>query len=255
MTDKQLRERRADGRLRRWHARMGIIAAAFLLFLLVSGILLNHTASLKLDSTAVRNALLMKWYGLETIIPEAGFQVGDGYLVVGADKWMLIDRVIAEKQPMPVGAIELNGVTYVATRSVLYLYQPSGLMIDKVDQASLPAVPVERLGKLGREVVIGTPRGEYRSDDGLNWRPSAEADAKWSRLVGLPQEVRQALAGEFAASVPLERVLLDLHSGRLFGRYGPLVIDLAAVCLAGLVLTGVWFYTRTRWRRRELSDK
>ena len=41
-----------------------------------------------------------------------------------------------------------------------------------------------------------------------------------------------------------ERVLLDLHSGRIFGRAGPLVMDAAAVLFIALALTGFWMWLR-----------
>ncbi|MDP3677938.1 MAG: hypothetical protein Q8R23_02450, partial [Methylotenera sp.] len=49
----------------------------------------------------------------------------------------------------------------------------------------------------------------------------------------------------FSPSLPLERIVLDLHSGRIFGRYGPLLMDVAALVLIVLSFSGVWIYLRT----------
>ena len=58
------------------------------------------------------------------------------------------------------------------------------------------------------------------------------------------------------ASLPIKKtfsrhydylVLLDLHSGRLFGAQGELVMDLAAICLLILAASGIWlFFLRQR---------
>jgi uncharacterized iron-regulated membrane protein len=64
-----------------------------------------------------------------------------------------------------------------------------------------------------------------------------------------PADVGARVAVHFAPSLPLERVLLDVHSGRIFGRYGPLAMDLAALALAVLALSGIWIYLRTLRRR------
>ena len=54
-----------------------------------------------------------------------------------------------------------------------------------------------------------------------------------------------AAIGDAYSGSPLsyERVLLDLHSGRIFGRVGVLVVDAAAVALLLLALSGfyMWF--------------
>ncbi len=38
----------------------------------------------------------------------------------------------------------------------------------------------------------------------------------------------------------LERVLLDVHSGRILGAWGVYLVDAAAVLFLGLVLSGLW---------------
>jgi hypothetical protein len=53
-----------------------------------------------------------------------------------------------------------------------------------------------------------------------------------------------------AASVPAslnwQRLLQDLHAGRVFGWAGQLVMDLAALLLVILALTGVIIWSRSR---------
>ena len=66
-----------------------------------------------------------------------------------------------------------------------------------------------------------------------------------------PRGLETALAAELSAdyrghSLSWERVLLDLHSGRLFGRYGTWVMDIAAGLLLVLVMTGIWLWTQRR---------
>jgi hypothetical protein len=51
--------------------------------------------------------------------------------------------------------------------------------------------------------------------------------------------------------ISVQRLLLDLHSGRFAGRYGPLAVDLLAVFLAVLSLSGAWLFLKPRHRCRE----
>ena len=46
-----------------------------------------------------------------------------------------------------------------------------------------------------------------------------------------------------------EQLLLDLHSGRFAGRYGPLAVDLLALLLVTLSLTGAWLFLVPRMHR------
>ena len=46
--------------------------------------------------------------------------------------------------------------------------------------------------------------------------------------------------------LPIERLLLDLHSGRFFGRFGPWVMDAAAVLIVLLGVSGTWIWLRRR---------
>ncbi len=59
---------------------------------------------------------------------------------------------------------------------------------------------------------------------------------------------RQGTTEIFAAeqSVPLRWVILDLHTGEFFGKYGPLLYDLLAVMMLVLGTTGIYMYFKIR---------
>jgi len=59
--------------------------------------------------------------------------------------------------------------------------------------------------------------------------------------------LKKLLRNHFRGEVlPVERVLLDLHSGRFFGKIGPWLFDIAAALLILLSLTGSWIWLRRR---------
>jgi uncharacterized iron-regulated membrane protein len=58
--------------------------------------------------------------------------------------------------------------------------------------------------------------------------------------IALPTEELDALLTAFqGAGVPLYRVLLDLHSGRLFGWGGRTLMDLSALAILLLISSGI----------------
>lgn len=234
--------------LRHWHARIGVLAALFFLLLAITGIALNHTQQLRLAERQVGAVWLMHWYGLRPAIPESGYALGRGYFVSDGARWLLDGKLLPEGTGEVVGAVESGGLHWIATPVALYLYQADGRLLDQLDGAALPLDRLSRIGVAGGMLVIEGVTGAYASADGLEWQPF-HGDARWAVPQPLPDTLRSGLQRSFAPHLPLERVLLDLHSGRIFGRYGPLVMDLAALILVSLALSGTWIYLRSIRRR------
>lgn len=235
--------------VRHWHARAGVLAGIFFLFLATTGLALNHTQALGLAKREISLSWLMRWYGLRGAEPSQAFLFEHGYLAVAPGHWVMDGRDLPEPVGEPVGVVEVEGVRYLATAAELRLYQPDGSLVDKLAGAALPAVPIRRIGSQDGDVVIETPSGAYASRDGLSWRPIAAQTVAWGREQRLPASAREEVAARFAPHMPLERLLLDLHSGRIFGRFGPFFMDGAALVLLVLSLSGIWIYWRSLRKR------
>ena len=50
----------------KWHRRIGVVLSVFLLWMLASGILINHANDLQLDKQQLNNEFWLKWYGLSS---------------------------------------------------------------------------------------------------------------------------------------------------------------------------------------------
>lgn len=235
--------------VRHWHARAGVLAALFFLFLAATGVALNHTDALQLASKQVGAGWLMHWYGVKSEAPAQGYLFEQGYFVGNREHWVMDGRDLPPSPEPVLGAAEVAGMRYLATASMIHIYLPDGSLVDRLTGSALPAAPVSRLGQKDGTLLVQTPQGIFVSEDGLDWRPDAAEGVTWSQPQPLPADVGARVAAHFAPSLPLERVLLDVHSGRIFGRYGPLAMDLAALALAALALSGIWIYLRTIRRK------
>lgn len=238
--------------LRRWHGRIGIAAAVFFLFLATSGIVLNHTARLQLDSRRIHLPWLTRWYGLKVENPTQGFAEKDALLVGANGAWLLNNKVIAENVPRPVGMAESNGILYIPTQDRLYLYTTDGMLVEKISGSSLPAFPVLAIGTAHSLLLLQTASGVYASNDSLNWRAAAPKDARWSRATSIPPAEQSRIASQLTPGISAETLLLDIHSGRILGTYGPVVVDFIALVLIGLGISGVIVFFRSHRRHGDI---
>jgi len=114
---------------------------------------------------------------------------------------------------------------------------------------------LSRIGRDGRgRIVVLGAHGPYVAEpELLGWRDAPrDLAVRWAACArAAPAELEAAARAAYAATMlPWERVLLDLHSGRIFGRFGPWVMDLAALLLVFLAATGPWLWWRQRRKRR-----
>jgi hypothetical protein len=242
--------------VRHWHARIGVLAAIFFLFLAVTGVALNHTEQFTLAKIKISNPSLIHWYGLKTEVPEIGFITAhgtvvnvDGLSVLGAHRLPIADAQL-------IGVRDWQGMLVLASRKALYLINPEGQLVDTLTNEALPNQMIKNIGVYGQNLVINTSAGAYLTEDAIGWQPITEiADIEnsvdWSSPVSLDKTYQQKLSEHFQPSLPLERVLLDVHSGRILGQYGPFIMDLVAILLMVLSISGVWIYIRSVRRNKK----
>jgi uncharacterized iron-regulated membrane protein len=236
-------------KIRHWHARLGALAALFFILMVVTGLALNHTPALKLNQHIVSAPWLMAWMGLHAELPNQGYPVGDQYLVTTSEKTLLGNKHLVNVRSLVLGAVAWNGMVAVVDHNTLYLYDIQGNLVDHVSAENLPQQQLLGLGVTGDTVVLKTTKGNFKTADALHWKPITDAEAtvknlSWAMPSALPSSMNAVLNANFAPSVNLERVILDLHSGRLFGHYGPWFMDAVAIILLGLAISGVWMYLR-----------
>jgi uncharacterized iron-regulated membrane protein len=242
----------ANPRLRRQinlaHRHLGLVAALIVALLALTGLLLNHAEDLDFLEHPVRSELLLDWYGLSPDGELASFPAGR-YWAVGLERGIYVDaRYVAASEAPLIGAAALDDFLVLATHDSLLLVTADGEanLIDRLQSESLPG----ELRRIGRgadgQLWVEAADGVHRADrDLLSWGGVAPSEpVRWSAAAELPPEQRRAVLESFRGEgLPLARVIADLHSGRILGSSGHLLMDGAALVL--LLLTGSGFYN---WR-------
>jgi len=240
-------------RLMVWHRRLGLAAAVIVLLLAITGLLLNHAHRLGLDQAQVTASWLLKWYGFPTSNKALSYRAGDRWLSWTGARLYLDDKPVVETTVAPVGAVATaDGMLAVAFPGMLVVLASDGAVVERIGLESLPGT-VERLAVgAGGLVAVTTARGHFLADADLTtWRP-ASARANWSIPQEAPAALRERLlTAERGPGLLAERVLQDLHSGRIFGPWGPWLMDAAAIAFVIMALTGIFYW----WRRRARTQK
>lgn len=233
-----------------WHRRLGLAAAPFVLLLVGTGVLLNHTDRLGLDRRVAGGEWLLSWYGIDSAAPVEGFAVGASWVSHAGDRIWLDSAPVAESAAPLAGAVWSDPLVAAATSEAVYLFAPDGALVEKAVPVGVPAPLTGLAGAEGGALVLRAAGGAWAGDlDLAEWRPPAGSAAPpvWAQPRPLPPEVAAGIAqARRGAGLPWERVLLDLHSGRLFGALGPLIMDLAAVALLLLAASGLYNWFRAR---------
>lgn len=233
-----------------WHRRLGAVVAALVFLLAVTGILINHSQQMGWHRQPVFSTVLAWLYGIPLVPVERGFPVADHWITQVGDRLHLDRQAVQTCSEPLLGAVRLNDMLAVLCGSRLLLLDGQGGLIEQL--ANVPA-QARALAALDDRLLLETVSGTFAySDDSGEW-----SVAETSVNAVQPQPLPPALQQHFAHHNPVpglswERVLLDLHSGRLFGNAGVLVVDLVGVATALLAFSGLltWVGRKRRHRKR-----
>ena len=199
------------------HRYGGVSAALFVIYMCVTGILLNHTDALKLSAYNVRAGWLLEHYGI-TVPDIKSYSVDDRYLsVVGTTLYLGTE---------PLGTL---------TNSEISVYRDDGLL------AALAGEELHYYSSAGQLVEV------------LRSGATVSANALPLPATELPADLRATLLTIHRGNtITLERLVLDLHAGRIAGPAGVWLADAIAVLFIALALTGLWMWNKSRRRRAGL---
>lgn len=231
--------------LREWHRRLGIFAAFFLIFLSLSGVALNHTTLLSLSHQSISTPWLLNHYGIKPATDIRFYQQKD-WLVTDQLVW-LKDKLVFESDETVVSLAKFQSYTLLATRSQLVIFTETGDIVEQLDSSSELPVPISAISITSDNILLNTADGYYQSDsDLLDWqRIQTFIEPSWITNEPSTQAELAVAQRQFQSQfLNWERVILDAHSGRLFGDVGVWFMDMVAFFLILLSLSGIYIWLR-----------
>ena len=228
------------------HRYIGLASAIVLIMLSVTGIALNHTEELALDSTMIQSPAVLDWYGIKTPDNINSFATKNHWLSQINHQLYFDGSPLLKTQSILIGAIETDEFIVAALKNSLILLSLEGEIVEQN--------PFEALQRIGlnkyQSINIQSNNIITHSDDGLlSWKAQNNKNIIWSTPSQLAESQTKIIKNKFRSTIlPLERILLDIHSGRFFGAIGVLIVDLCGIFLILLALSGsaIWIKHKLR---------
>lgn len=234
--------------LREWHRKLGIFAAFFLIFLSLTGIALNHTDSLNLAHQPIKNSWMLNHYGIQAPTDIRFYPITNDVALFVTDHLVWFqDKVLLESDETIIALGQFKGFIIVVTSNQLYLYNLSGELIDRLDDTSGIPASITAMAINDKQLYLKTNNGIYQSDQDLfDWQLAPASQVlTWVKAKQAPASAVVNITREFKSQfLTLERLIVDAHSGRVFGMIGIIFMDLVGFLLILLSLSGIYIWIR-----------
>lgn len=233
---------------RRTHRIIGVSSLAFLILITLSGLLLNHADSLGLSRYAA-GPILLRIYGIEAPPVDSAFETGTVVFATSSGMLFANGEELVSNVADLSGAIQFDGGLVVATSNEFLLTTNDARLVERF--APEPSAHITKLGTDGRRVLALLQDEVFEFDSvQMSLSPAMQNDGDditWSEptILSKEQAERIGTAG-LAQTMNWERVLIDLHSGRILPTVGRYIADIAALCLLYLCISGLVLWTRRR---------
>ncbi len=229
------------------HRVVGIISAAFVLLLAVTGMLLNHTDALSLDQRYVQSRVMQWWYGMAAPDVLQSYPVGDAWVTQLEDGLYYNSRPLGRHAAPLQGAIDVGDEIAVALADRILLLDRQGNTVEEL-RAQPGQPPLRAIGESGGRVVVQREGQRQIADPALlTWSPLTQQKVRWATPAAPPAALRLAVRQDFQDKMlNAERVVRDLHNGRILGPWGALLMDAMALAFIAMALSGAWMW----WQRR-----
>ncbi len=231
---------------------LGTIATSIMLLMAITGLLLNHSADLKLDKKYLTWSWLLDHYGISTKRPDVVYLL-DRKVVSQFGKQIFIGATpIIRSEQKIIGGVTLNDITVVATRNALLLFDVDGRFIERIDSyaGGLP-FDIQNIGLFHGQPVVQTRDGLWRGDFILeNWENLSLQGVTWSKQQRMPESIRIRINSHFYdQGITYEEFLHDVHNGFILQRYGTWLVNIWWLLILGFSAIYSWRFLSLLNRR------
>ncbi len=236
--------------LRTWHRRLGVFVFLMVVWLALTGILINHSDELGFNKHLLKNDWLKAMYGLNPV-PEkhSAYSNGQHYFHCYDNQFYVDAHPYAECSGALQHFLKAQDYVVLANEREIFLLDTTSRFLElvRLDDFVLPLDTVYMLEANHMVLVAHNQQAYLMNLDSLSVERFFPVFDVSGIEAAVKTELPQALHAELVfPGINMERVLLDLHSGRLFGKAGVWVVDFFALLFVVLSLGGlcIFFYPK-----------
>jgi hypothetical protein len=232
-----------------WHRYIGISTAIFVIVLTFTGLLLNHTDELELDAAYVQSDIMLDWYGINAPGELVSYQADAAYITAVNNKIFWDSKPLLHVSAPLAGVQAFGDLVVIVAAGRLVLFTAGGELVEKLENVAGVPTGIQAIGLSSQGLLaVKTARGNYQADENLlEWVRADGPEINWSSTQATEPALLRSLQKAYRGTgLPMERIMLDLHSGRILGRAGVYIMDAAAIGFLLLAASGVWLWLRRR---------
>lgn len=198
----------------KWHRRIGITSALFVFTLSVTGFFLLLSEPLQLNQIKLQNRLISKIYHTSAQGSPVGFEISREQWVVMIDDLVYVGATdpISMSPPLIGASLQEDGLIAFSNGDETIVTLQNGILVERLADHTLTAqIPAT-----------------------------------------IPNDIQEEILARYRGrGVSASRVMLDIHTGSVFGIFGPWIMGLASLFLMALSISGVIMWTGLNRRKRK----
>ncbi|MBT3012286.1 MAG: PepSY domain-containing protein [Candidatus Thiodiazotropha sp. (ex Lucina aurantia)] len=231
--------------LLRWHRRIGVILSLFVILIAVTGIIINHANRFSLDTMPITSPWILSWYGIEFEGEIRGYPTGAHWISAFQEK-LYWDSESVSYCTEPLKGVETTAdIWFALCGTSLLLISGEGELIETLSDV-VPNDSTALSGVQDDWLIIATGSGQMAlHSDSLELKSDLNSQTTARTPTALPADLQAELNFK-SHSITVERLLLDLHSGRVLQLPGALFNDLVALVMILLALSGSWLWLQRK---------
>jgi len=230
---------------------LGMISALPLIWVLLTGVVLNHSEDFGLDSIELNSPIVLSAYGMAPSGEPLSVHV-HGHIITSWDEMVFFDETHLDIEGKFLTALPLDGCIAVVSDQAVLRLGLDGEVIEKLDELSLPEIPLIEAGVVNGQMAIHSAGGWSVADaDWLEFSETSDAIESVSLHELKDDALRDSLQTQWAGGgISLSRFVLDLHAGNFLGSFATYFYDFVVLCTLWLIGTGLVLQIRTSRRNR-----